>query len=62
MRLGKMYTKKEVEQKSTTEYQIGVCIKDTNQENGPGHVTTLLIKKKKEKQLKFVPQVFTLAQ
>ncbi|KTC90318.1 hypothetical protein OQJ18_04445 [Fluoribacter dumoffii] len=44
-----MYTKKEVEQKSTTEYQIGVCIKDTNQENGPGHVTTLLIKKKEGK-------------
>ncbi|HHF7375550.1 hypothetical protein [Legionella bozemanae] len=35
-----MQSKKEVE------YQIGVCVKDTGQENGPGHVSTLLIKKK----------------
>ncbi|KTD68249.1 MULTISPECIES: hypothetical protein [Legionella] len=33
-------------QQAKTEYQIGVCVKETNQENGPGHVTAMLIKKK----------------
>ncbi|MCE0723767.1 MULTISPECIES: hypothetical protein [Legionella] len=32
--------------KKEVEYQISVCVKDTNQENGPGHVSALLIKKK----------------
>lgn len=42
-----MYSK-DTQQQTTTEYQIGVCVKETNQENGPGHVTALLIKKKGE--------------
>ncbi|KTC90315.1 hypothetical protein OQJ18_04460 [Fluoribacter dumoffii] len=41
-----MYSKKETEQQPKTEYQIGVCVKETNNDNGPGHVTALLIKKK----------------
>ncbi|MCL9683349.1 hypothetical protein [Legionella maioricensis] len=32
-----------------TEYKIGVCVKETNQENGPGHVSALLIKQKEGK-------------
>ncbi|QMT60305.1 hypothetical protein [Legionella sp. PC997] len=32
--------------KSEAEYQIGVCVKETNQENGPGHVSAMLIRRK----------------
>lgn len=38
-----------MQSKSEAEYQIGVCVKDTNQENGPGHVSAMLIKKKEGK-------------
>ncbi|MCW8397423.1 hypothetical protein OQJ26_01260 [Legionella sp. PATHC038] len=31
---------------SKEEYYIGVCVKDTNQENGPGHVSTFVHKVK----------------
>ncbi|WP_392537191.1 hypothetical protein [Legionella sp. 227] len=55
-----MFSKKETQQQTTTtpqvkpeqpkaEYHVAVCVKDTNQENGPGHVTALLIKKKEGK-------------
>ena len=35
-----------MQSKSEAEYKIGVCVKDTNQENGPGHVSAMLIKTK----------------